>query len=155
MRKFAARVRLKQKNESGETALPTKEREEMKAKKILNQEIETNAVASLPTRPSAPSVFSRGLTAAELKAAFDRLPKIIIERFNALLDDLAAAPDESVAGEIKTGIREGHTLRALFSDIENGNLAAYLAVGDSSLAATLADIKVRLAALEGRGDENV
>ena len=46
-------------------------------------------MSSLPTRPTAPSAFGgSGYTATEMKAAFDRLPLKIIERFNLLLSEI-------------------------------------------------------------------
>ena len=127
----------------------------MKAKKIRKSEIEKNGVSSLPTYPTSHGAFEKGMSATELKAAFDRLPQLIIEHLNALIDDISAEPDVSVAAEIKTGIRENHTLAELFRDVENGTFSAYLSVGDSSLAIALADIRVRLSKIERRLGENV
>lgn len=125
----------------------------MKATKIQNSEIEGAAVASLPTRPNAKSGFGgRGLSATEMKEAFDALPLLVIRRYNTLLDDIAALGEDSLSGSIGTGILEGHSLADLFSDIENGNFASYMMIGDTSLAATLAVIKSRLDALDGGAD---
>ena len=61
----------------------------MNTKKILDSEIEALSVASLPTRPTAPTAFGgSGYTATEMKAAFDRLPLRIIEGFNSLLSEI-------------------------------------------------------------------
>ena len=47
----------------------------MYTSKILDSEISGLKVASLPTRPTAPQSFGgKGFTAAEMKAAFDKLP---------------------------------------------------------------------------------
>ncbi|MBQ7314885.1 MAG: hypothetical protein IJW83_02640 [Clostridia bacterium] len=57
--------------------------------KILPSEIADIKIASLPTRPTAPTSFGgKGYTASDMKAAFDRLPLFIIERLNALIDDV-------------------------------------------------------------------
>lgn len=61
----------------------------MNTKKILDSEIESLKVASLPTRPTAPTAFGgSGYTATEMKAAFDRLPLRIIEGFNSLIEEI-------------------------------------------------------------------
>lgn len=61
----------------------------MNTKKILDSEIESLSVASLPTRPTAPTAFGgSGYTASEMKAAFDRLPLRIIEGFNSLITEI-------------------------------------------------------------------
>ena len=61
----------------------------MNTKKILDSEIESLSVASLPTRPTAPTAFGgSGYTASEMKAAFDMLPLRIIEGFNSLITEI-------------------------------------------------------------------
>ena len=118
----------------------------MKATKILKTETEPLSVASLPTRPTAPTAFGgSGYSSSELRAAFDKLPLLVAERYNAVLDDIISG---AIADVIPTGIEEGHTIAKLLADITNGNLAAYLAVNDSSLLSELASIKLRLQAIE-------
>ena len=113
----------------------------MNTSKILDSEISGLKVASLPTRPTAPQSFGgKGFTAAEMKAAFDKLPLFIIDRFNDLLDDISAEGERSIAAAIPTGISQGHSLRNLFLDILAGEFAKYLSVGEESLA----DMKVRI-----------
>ena len=125
----------------------------MKTKKFLDTEIETARVSSLPTRPTAPSSLGgRGYTAKEMKEAFDRLPLLIIERFNLLLDDIKAEGDESILKEIPTSIKEGHSLYDLMCDIKRGNLASYLTCGDVSLAERLYNIEKRLCDLESSSE---
>lgn len=122
----------------------------MKTQKITDEEIAEINVSSLPTRPTAPASFGgRGYTAAEMKAAFDRLPAFIIERFNSLLSDIESVGEDSIASAIKTGLSDGHSLYDMFSDLRNGNFANYLSVGDGSLASELSQIKGRLSSLEG------
>ena len=61
----------------------------MTTSKIIDSEIESLKISSLPTRPTAPTAFGgKGYTATEMKEAFDNLPLKIIEKFNALIDDI-------------------------------------------------------------------
>lgn len=114
----------------------------MNTTKILESEISDFKISSLPSRPTAPTAFGgKGYTSAEMKAAFDKLPLYIIERFNMLLDDIASDDDNSLCAEIPTGIKEGHTLKNLFDDISNGNFPSYLFMGDENLQ----EMKIRLA----------
>ena len=106
----------------------------MNTKKIIPSETDELRISSLPSRPTAPASFGgRGYTASQMKAAFDRLPLFIIERFNSLLDDIASYSEGSLAAEIPTGILDGHTLYDLFSDICSGAIANYLYIGASTL----------------------
>ena len=122
----------------------------MKTTKILDEETFDLRVSSLPTRPTSDGGFGgRGFSAKEMKQAFDRLPLFIIERFNTLVDDLFE--DDGIAGEIKTGITDSHTLTELFGDITSGILAGYLTVGERTLAEQIASLDARISALEGGG----
>lgn len=117
----------------------------MKATKILEEEISDLKVASLPTRPTESRGFGGGgYSPSEVKAAFDKLPLFIVERFNALIDDIMALGEGSLADSIQTGIDEEHTLRDMFRDIENGKFSTYLMFGGESLASQLARIKEAL-----------
>ena len=110
----------------------------MNATKITGQELENARVVSLPTRPTAPSAFGgKGYTSAEMKSAFDRLPMLLAERYNILIDDVCAIGEDSLAGSVPTGISEEHTLADLFIDVKNGNFASYLTVGNQSLYSIL------------------
>ena len=61
----------------------------MNTKKITDSEIESLKVASLPTRPTAPTAFGgKGYTATQMKEAFDKLPLRIIEEFNLLIEEI-------------------------------------------------------------------
>lgn len=123
----------------------------MKSKKITSEETESLKVASLPTRPTAPEAFGgRGYNSTKMKEPFDKLPLLIVERLNLLFDDIAALGEESLAAAIPTGIKGGHTLSLLFSDVMSGELSGYLSVGDRSLAAELADIRSELEAIKER-----
>ena len=135
----------------------------MKATVIKDSEISELKISSLPTRPTAPkSTGGAGYGAKEMKEAFDRLPLFIIERFNALLEDVSAIGEDSLAAAMKTGIRDGHTLSELFSDVTDGALAGYLIIGEKSLACHLlqirediSELKAAVAALAASGEEDV
>lgn len=123
----------------------------MKATKILTEEIGSLTVASLPSRPTAESTLGgRGYNAKEIKEAFDRLPLFIIERFNALIDDISALGENSLAASVPTGISEAATLSRFFEDVKSGRLATYIKVLDRSLTAEIGDIINRLNKLEGK-----
>ncbi len=63
----------------------------MTTTKISASEISDLRISSLPSRPTAPvKNGGSGYTAADMKAAFDRLPLFIIERLNSLIDDVSA-----------------------------------------------------------------
>lgn len=83
----------------------------MKTQKISESEISTLKVSSLPTRPTAPTSYGgRGYTSLEMKMAFDLLPLFIIERYNALIDELSGGEylGEALLGEEKlTSVIEG------------------------------------------------
>lgn len=114
----------------------------MKSKKITETDIADLKISTLPTRPTAPSAFGgKGYTAAEMKAAFDSLPLYIIERYNELIDDITAEDESSVAHNIKTGIRDFHTLGDMFEDIKNGNFIQYLESGDGPLGEYLLKLR--------------
>lgn len=121
----------------------------MNAKRITEEEIAGMTVSSLPTRPTSPTAFGgAGYTASELKAVFDRLPLLLVDRYNSLLEDISALDDGSLAADIPTGISEEHTLANLFSDVKNGNFASYLSVGGESLYSAINRL---LAAVFGEG----
>lgn len=127
----------------------------MEAKRITDEEIAHMKISSLPTRPTSPvAVGGMGLSAGEMKAAFDRLPLFIIERYNRLISDISAIGEESLAGEIKTGICEGHSLYSLFCEIADGRILSRIAYGEGTLARELYEINERLQRLEGGEAEN-
>ena len=124
----------------------------MNTTKILDSEINSLKIASLPSRPTAPAAFGgKGYTAAEMKAAFDKLPLFIIKRFNMLLEDVSGEGEGSLASEIPTGISEGHTLSDLFSDVSSGELPLYLSMGEE----TLFEMKERLAREKDNTDDSI
>ena len=114
----------------------------MKATKITDGEISDMRVSSLPTRPTAPTAFGgKGYTAQELKAAFDRLPLYIIEKYNELIDDISGTEDGSILDAVKTGISDDHALSDFFTDLKNGNLLAYTAAPEGTLAEYLLSLR--------------
>ncbi len=101
----------------------------MSIQKIKESELVSHGVTSLPSRPSLPSLYEgRPLTAKELREAFDRLPKLLAERFNELLDSFGLPPEgkSAIADAIATGLFEGHSLADLFADMKNGRMFTYL-----------------------------
>ena len=114
----------------------------MKTTKITESELAAKGVTSLPTRPNAPTAFGgTGLTAAELKAAFDALPILIAERLNLLIDDISAEHGASITSSIKTGIDPSHTLKELLDDIKGGAFITYLRAPDGSVADYLLSLR--------------
>ena len=83
----------------------------MNTKKITDSEIESLKVASLPTRPTAPTAFGgKGYTATEMKQAFDKLPLRIIEGFNSLIGEIEN-------GALATQLCTAEPLLSLISDV--------------------------------------
>lgn len=83
----------------------------MNTKKITDSEIESLKVASLPTRPTAPTAFGgKGYTATEMKAAFDKLPLRIIEGFNSLIEEINS-------GALAEALCETEPFKSLCSDV--------------------------------------
>ncbi|MBP5209715.1 MAG: hypothetical protein J6125_02530 [Clostridia bacterium] len=110
---------------------------------ITPSEVDSRKVASLPANPNASPAFGgRGYTSAQLRAAFDALPLLLVERFNALVTALGETGEESVAAMIPTGLTspsgEDVPLSRLFGDISDGTFATYLKVGASYLDLILA-----------------
>ncbi|MCQ2385339.1 MAG: hypothetical protein MJ078_01495 [Clostridia bacterium] len=116
----------------------------MSIRKISESEIQENGVSSLASRPSSHSLYGgKSLSSSELKEAFDRLPRLIAERFNALLeaDGLLDTQKDALRDVIATGISAGHSLGQMMLDIQNGTFCTYLSVdGEDSLTERLADI---------------
>ena len=111
----------------------------MTTKKITESEIAPLCIASLPTRPTAPTAFGgKGMTSTEMKEAFDKLPSLIIERFNALIDDIESG---NITESIPVGDTAGFdSLDSLINGIESGEFASAMTVLGKSLTAVIADI---------------
>ncbi len=85
----------------------------MSLRTITEHEMKASGVASLPTRPTSPREFGgRGFTAQELKAAFDRLPRLVAERYNELVSHIL---DGSYLNELP--YEAGVTLRQHIDDL--------------------------------------
>lgn len=83
----------------------------MNTRKITESEINSLKVASLPTRPTAPTAFGgKGYTATEMKEAFDKLPLRIIESFNMLIDEVEN-------GSLARELSECEPFASLISDV--------------------------------------
>lgn len=91
---------------------------------IKPSEAKTVEVASLPTRPTSSATYGgRGLTAQQMKAAYDAYPALIKERFNALIADLLSG---SALADIPFAISDHAPLKGT-----NANVLAFLtSVGD-------------------------
>ena len=99
----------------------------MKAKKIESSDIKDLLISSLPSRPTAPkSLGGKGYGATEMKAAFDKLPLYLVEKYNDLICDISDIGEDSLAASILSGIKDEHTLSNLFEDIKSGGIATYL-----------------------------
>ena len=124
----------------------------MKATKITGAEIAPLKIASLPSRPTAPTSFGgKGYSASEMKAAFDKLPLFIIDRLNLLLDDITSG---DVLGSIPTGSNDTHTVADLIADVKNGQMAAYLDVLGAPLTEVVISLRESLLASEA-GDAEI
>ncbi len=104
----------------------------MKINKISNSEFEEGSISSLPIRPNRMSKYGDGgMSASELKAAFDKNTELLKEKINSLIDALYNSDtDLSVAADISTGIEELPTLKDVFESIEDGTLAAKIKLTD-------------------------
>ncbi|MBQ7363198.1 MAG: hypothetical protein IJW48_01980 [Clostridia bacterium] len=123
----------------------------MLSQKILDTDVKSLKVSSLPTRPTSSSSYGgKGYTSRDMKEAFDRLSIYIIEHYNSLLDDIAAEPEASIAAAMKTGISDSHTLASLFGDIVSGAFANYMTVFGESLAVYLGEMREELDEIKSR-----
>lgn len=128
---------------------------------LTESEMNAQGVVSLPTRPNGDYASGgEALSATELKERFDRLPRYIAARLNALIAALNADPaddgEDAIAGMILTGLFQNdasHTLSDFFSDVLNGDLAGYLSVGARSLSEELARKEETFHPTDFTGDE--
>ena len=100
---------------------------------ITDSEIKAAQVqGNLSDRPTQKTLYSGAtLTPDQIKAVYDKLPKLIAQKFNKFIKIIPGVTDnnrddDSLAAMILTGIREGHTLKDLFEEIETGLLVEYL-----------------------------
>ena len=107
----------------------------MKSHTITNEEIEALKVASLPNRPTAPEEYGgHGFTAKEMKAAFDRLPLYLVERFNDLIDDIETESSDSILRSVKLGLGNGMTLYDFLLFFETGQILSIIPFGEENLS---------------------
>lgn len=93
--------------------------------KITQQEIAERAVSTMAIRPNDRSSYGAGgMSPAEVRARFDALVLLVIERFNALLDEIGE-------GGIGSG-ESDEAIGKLTRDISSGELAGYMQVYDES-----------------------
>lgn len=109
----------------------------MTIRTITEEEVRAHWVQRLPDTPNRLGKFgTAGLTAAEMKAAYDALPLLIVRHFNELVTLIAE-------GELSEAIpaAAGRSLAAFFGDVTTGELATYLtADGERTLAALAAEL---------------
>ena len=117
--------------------------------KITEEEIERDGVSALRNTPNRGSHFgTNNLSASDLKARFDKLPKLIIERFNELLGALAE-------GKVEFSVEGIPSLSALATSIRDGALGAILTVApgeERTLAELAIDLDTLSKALETAND---
>lgn len=123
----------------------------MNAKIITKDEISDMLISSLPTKPTTPTFFGgKGYSAEDMKAAFDKLPLFILEKYNELIEAILATGDGSLASAIKTGFSDTHTLSELFADIEDGSFPSYVKFLDASLSEYLLDLREDIDKIKGK-----
>ena len=118
--------------------------------KITESDLASRKVASLPSRPTAPTAFGgKGYTSAQMKEAFDKLPLFLAEKFNSLLDDIEASGTGSLIASLPTGLAPGHTVRDFFLDVMSGDALSYLSDENGrTLDGLLNGIRTELDAIE-------
>ena len=100
--------------------------------KITDGEIKKTGVQSLADRPNRNGPYGTGgLSATQLKEAFDALAKLIAERFNHLVTELGS---DSAADYIRVTLGEYQTLGDVLRAIKSGKLAQDLMVKPTASA---------------------
>lgn len=110
----------------------------MAIKKITKDEIKNNSIERLSNRPPAAGrIGVGGLSPAEIKAAYDKLPMLAIAKINELIDLInAETSSDGIAAFISTPITDPDndevklTLHDVLTDVLNGDFAKYLALTD-------------------------
>ena len=94
----------------------------MSLRKITEDEVRALWVQRLSDTPNRHGKFgTAGLSAGEMKAAYDALPLCIVERFNELVDIV----EKGRLAELIPAA-EGRSLAEFFRDVTSGALATYL-----------------------------
>ena len=92
----------------------------MKARQIQPADIADILIASLPSRPTAPtSLGGKGYGASQMKEAFDKLPLYIVERYNELIADVNDLGEDSLASVMRDTPVISHAVAAVFGLIPN------------------------------------
>ena len=107
----------------------------MSIKRITEEEVRSLWVQRLSDTPNRQGKFgTKGLSAAEMKAAYDALPLRLVEAYNTLVDAIEGG---ALAEFIRTP--EGKSLTELLGGVTSGELAALLTVdGERTLTALAA-----------------
>lgn len=114
----------------------------MSISKITDSEINERLVQSLPTKPNLPaSLGGKGYTATAMKAAFDALPLLIAERFNALIEDILTSKGAELVTHIDTGIKGEYSLKELFEGIKDSTILDIITFDGEPLSLLLGRIK--------------
>ena len=118
----------------------------MKTKRISAAETSPLLISSLPARPNQ-SLNAGGVTytSTDLRHAFDRLPLLLVTRYNGLIDDME---NGDILALISTELTEGAKLKDFFSDLKSGAWAGYAKLGDTPIHTVISDILSRLSAIE-------
>ena len=106
----------------------------MEIKKISAEQIYKNSMERIANRPTEASRFGRGgMDPAQLKAEYDKLAKLAIEKINEVINAIHSdASEESITNIILTPIQTGDqdgeykTLYEVMVDILGGEFASYL-----------------------------
>lgn len=106
----------------------------MAIKRIDAEQIYSNSMERYANRPGSASRYGRGgMTTEKVKAAYDALALLAIEKANEVVDAINAdASEESIAGLIMTPIPTGEldgeykTLYEVLTNLIDGDLAGYL-----------------------------
>jgi len=118
----------------------------MKSKKILYSELSPLLISSLPARPNQSASYGgAAYSSSELRAAFDKLPLLLAERYNDLLSDIESG---ELCENLATGLSEGSTLKSFFEDLSSGVWAGYSKIDGTPIYTLLRNIEDRLAKLE-------
>jgi hypothetical protein len=121
---------------------------------ITEEEIANNSVKKLANRPSSPSRYGESrLTAEEVKEAFDKLPRLIAQRYNTLISQIRQYGGDEIITTAYDGNRK--SLNEIFSELESGLFANALkcAKGGESLSVFYEKMRMKVIVLNGEPTE--
>lgn len=114
----------------------------MKAQIITEEEIAERSISALPTRPNAPTEYGgRGFTAADMKAAFDALPLLVLERLNLLIEDVTSDDSDGLINKLSLGRGDGMTAGELVDLIFDGGILGVIPFAEDTLAGFLSKLR--------------